>query len=257
MRSPPPVGRATPPMPPLASRITLEAMNRRLRGPAAGAAALAALLLGSYWLRSSLGIEWSAESVRGVVADFGIWGPVAFVALVTFRALLLVPSQILLIAAGLLFGAVAGTIYGALGVTFSGVLWFSLVRFMGREMIASRVPPRLRGSLELAGGAMGATFVGVATAYPFGPISAWHGGAGLTSMSFPSFALAIAMGSTGRAAVYTFFGSTLVGADPGQIALATVLLLAVTAAPLLHPRGRWWVRRLFDPNASLEHKKGP
>ena len=63
--------------------------------------ALTILLAGGTWLRTALGVEWSPESVRATVRDAGIWAPLLFIALVTFRLVILIPSQILLAAAGL------------------------------------------------------------------------------------------------------------------------------------------------------------
>ena len=58
---------------------------------------------------SRLGIEWDPSSVRELVAGLGAWGPVLFVGLLTFRQILLIPSQILLVAGGLCFGIFQGT----------------------------------------------------------------------------------------------------------------------------------------------------
>lgn len=231
----------------------MAAVNREVRNQLTGLGVLAALLGGAYWARQTLGIEWGAESVRDAVAGFGVWGPILLVALLAFRSVLVIPSQVLLIAAGLCFGAVRGTLYGAVGVTLSGVMWFALVRWLGREFVLNRMPPRIRPALDAAGNAMGASFLALATGYPFGPIVAWHAGAGLTGMAFSTFLLAVALGSTVRAATYTFFGSRFAEADLGQILLATGVLLALTGIPLLFPRSRRFVRRLLDPGAALSN----
>lgn len=204
-------------------------------------------LFGFAWLaRDALGIEWSAESVRETVNGFGWWGPVFFVLLTGFRSFLLVPSQIMLVAAGLCFGAGMGTVYGALGLIVSGGLAFGLARWVGREAVLSNVPENMRWAFSAAGSGAGATVVLVGTAYPVGPITAFHAGAGLTAMAIPIFLLALAAGSVVRAAIYAYFGSAILEGDWRILAAGAVLLIAATA-PLLHPRGRTWLRTRFGP----------
>ena len=57
-----------------------------------------------WWLRSSLGIEFNPESIRQYFADLGPIAPFAVYLLVSFRTLLGLPSQLVLVAAGLCFG---------------------------------------------------------------------------------------------------------------------------------------------------------
>ena len=202
---------------------------------------------GFAWLaRGALGIEWSAESVRETVNGFGWWGPVFFVLLTGFRSFLLVPSQIMLVAAGLCFGAGMGTVYGALGLVVSGCVAFGLARWVGREAVLSNVPENMRWAFSAAGSGAGATVVLVGTGYPVGPITAFHAGAGLTAMAIPIFLLALSAGSVVRAAIYAYFGSAIVDGD-WRILTAGALLLLATAAPLLHPRGRTWLKTRFGP----------
>lgn len=240
-----------------AGRYIRRAVHRETRNQLIGLGVLAAVLAGGYAARQALGIEWSPETVRARVADFGLWGPAVFVTLLTFRMVIMIPSQVLLIAAGLCFGALAGTLYGVMGITLSAAIAFGFVRWIGRDVVLSRVPPRLRHLLDSAGRSMGAVFVLLATAYPFGPITAWHAGAGLTGMTFLVFVLAVASGSAVRSLTYTWFGSSLVAADLWQIALATLALGAVTGLPLLHPRSRRFVGEMLNPGRGARDRGAP
>lgn len=206
--------------------------------------------LAGWMARRHLGLEWSAESVREVVAGYGVWGPVAFVALMGVRSALLIPSQILLVAAGLCFGAVAGAVYGGLGILLSGSLAFALARYAGRDAVLANVPASLHRVLDAGAGRAGATALFLGTAYPVGPITAFHAGAGITAMSIPVFLGTLAVASLLRAALYTVFGSTLVDGGGRELLLATALLLAVSALPFAHPRGRAWMRRHWGGEAT-------
>ncbi len=229
-------------------------MNRRIHSadtaPESSRSLLArglapALILGvivglSALARGALGIQWSADSAREFVEGLGWWAPGIFVGLVTFRSFLLIPSSILLPVGGFCFGALAGTFYGAAGVIVSGLLVFGAARWAGRDAVLKRASGRLRGFLALSNTGAAAAVVSLVTAYPFGPITALHTGAGLTRMTFGAFAIALTAGAVVRAAAFSFFGSTVAEGD--GIWLATGLLLGGMALPLVFPRARAWLR---------------
>ena len=123
---------------------------------------------------------------------------------------------------------------------------FLISRWAGREVIESRVPPRLRYLVDLAGSRVGAVFIALGTAYPLSPITSFPLVAGITSMAMPVFALAAATGSLGRAALYTYFGSRLVDADPAQLIGAGALIVAAVVAPLALPAPRAWLLQAFE-----------
>jgi len=190
---------------------------------------------------SRLGIQWSPGSVRDLVADLGGWGPILFVGLMTFRQVILVPSQILLVAGGLCFGVGAGTAYGALGLVLSGTILFLLARYVGKEALLARIPDELKPVLDAAGRRAGPTLIAVGTGYPVGPLTAYHAGAGLTNMPILAFALAVGAGGLVRGLVFTYFGSALVEGMGKPLLLAGLLLLVAASLPMASPRARRWI----------------
>ena len=207
-----------------------------------GAVALFAVFL---TLRRVIGLEFEPESLRGVVEGLGVWAPLAFVGIVAFRVPLGVPSQLVLIGGGLVFGVVQGTLYGAIGLLISGVVLFLASRWAGREAILSRVPGRLRHLFDIAGSRLGAIFIAVGTGYPLGPITTYHLIAGVTRMSLVAFAVALAFGSVVRAAIYTYFGSSLMDGELEQVLLATGVILLAGLVPLAFPTPRRWIQQVF------------
>ena len=204
------------------------------------AALLVAALAIGWYLRASSGIEWDVETARELIEGMGFWGPGIFILLVTFRLVLLVPSQIMLVAAGVCFGFLRGTIYGAAGVALSGLMAFGLARYLGGDAVRKRVPPGLQQALDVASHRTGALVVTIGTAYPIGPLTGYHVGAGLTRMSLSRFSFAVVVGSLIRAALFTFLGSRV--AELGiREAWPSFLILAAFFLPLLHPRVRGWV----------------
>jgi uncharacterized membrane protein YdjX (TVP38/TMEM64 family) len=137
-----------------------------------------------------------------------------------------------------------GTLYGALGLVVSGCVAFGLARWVGRDAVLSSVPENMRWAFSAAGSGGGAAVVLMGTAYAVGPITAFHAGAGLTAMAIPVFLTALSAGAVVRAAIYAYFGSAILDGD-WRILAAGALLLAAAAAPLLHPRGRTWLKTRF------------
>jgi len=208
-------------------------------------AVLGALLLAALAGRSALDVEWSVEGVRGLVQRLGVWGPIGFVLLVGLRTPLLLPSQLLLTAAGICFGTPLGTLYGGAGLLLSGILAFGFTRWLGAQELRRRVPAGFRRTLEAAGNRGGAVVLALASGYPVGPITLLHATAGLTSMGVATFVAAAGAGGLARAATYAYFGSNLTEGRWLQAALA-VGVLGLSLLPLLHPRVRAWVRRQFE-----------
>jgi uncharacterized membrane protein YdjX (TVP38/TMEM64 family) len=204
------------------------------------ASALAIALAIGWYLRARSGIEWDVEAARALVEGMGFWAPGIFILLVAFRMILLVPSQVMLVAAGVCFGFLWGTIYGAVGVILSGLMAFGVARYLGGDILRRRVPLGLQRALDLASRQTGAVLVTIGTAYPIGPLTGYHMGAGLTSMSLSLFLSALTLGSLIRAALFTFLGSRV--AELGiREAWPAFLILIVFFLPLLHPRVRSWM----------------
>jgi uncharacterized membrane protein YdjX (TVP38/TMEM64 family) len=218
-------------------------MPRRKLALALGAVALLAAF---FVLRRALGIELRPDTIRAAVDEMGVWAPLVFVGIVAFRIPLMVPSALILIAGGLVFGSIEGTLYGATGLVISALVLFLTSRWAGREAVEARLPARLRAPLEVAGSRAGALFIAVGTAYPISVISAYPLLAGVTGMALPVFLLAVGTGSLGRAALYTYFGSSLADADAGQLAVAGALVLAAMLAPLVFPGSRAWLLQAVE-----------
>jgi uncharacterized membrane protein YdjX (TVP38/TMEM64 family) len=205
--------------------------------PVLGVALVAVILT----LRRAMGIELHPDSMRVMVAGLGIWAPLVFVGIVVFRIPRMVPSAVVLVAGGLLFGTALGTLYGAVGLVVSALVVFFTARWAGRAAIETRVPERFRYLLDIAASRAGAVFIAVGSAYPMSPITTYHLVAGVTGMHVAWFLLAAAIGCAGRAALYTYFGSSLLEADPLGMAIAGGLLLAALVVPLAFPPSRLWL----------------
>jgi uncharacterized membrane protein YdjX (TVP38/TMEM64 family) len=225
-------------------------MLRRRIGIAIGVLALIAAVAA---MRRALGLELEPESIRASVDRLGVWGPLVFVTIVALRIPLGVPSAIALIGGGLVFGSLEGTLYGAAGLLISGLFVFLGSRWAGREAVEARVPVRMRHLLDMSGSRIGVVLLALGSAYPLSPITGFQLLAGVTGMGLPPFVLAAGTGSLGRAALYTYFGSKLVDADPVELIGAGALFLVVLLLPLALPAPRaWLLQAIAGPDQGSE-----
>lgn len=215
------------------------ATKRHGRRAAAVVTAVGLAALSGFFVRESLQIDWNAESVRTLVEHAGMWGPAVFLVLMTFRFAVLIPSPILLTAAGICFGVVAGTVYGGLGLLASALLKFAIAKLLGRERLLERLPQATRRRLAVANSGLGVGFVGIASGYPVGPAGVVHVGAILSGMRVLPFTLAVGVGSVVRAGTFSYFGNAITEGE-GLLPAAGVLIV-VALLPLLVPRWRAWV----------------
>lgn len=189
----------------------------------------------AYVLTVSIGID----GLERLVAQAGIWGPLAVIAL-KMTTIIIVP-----LSGGPVY-AIAGAAFGfwqGLAITFIGdVLGFSvafyLSRIFGRKIINVFVPRAQLPFIEkfLAQGSVLKSFLKARLAFSgFPEVFAYA--AGLTAISFPIFIVAQMALHTPVAALVVLFGNALLAGNPLYFIGATIvaLLLAVV--------GGWWFKR--------------
>ncbi len=206
---------------------------------AALAAVLLALGLLSIPVRDRLDLEWSVASLRELVERAGFWGPVLYVGILTFRFAVLVPSSILLTAAGLCFGAIPGALYATLGLSLSALLKYGVASIAGRDFLLRQVPERMRARLAVGSRRASAGGLGLVCAYPFGPKHVFQLAAILSGMSLLRYVAAVGLGASFRAGAFAGLGEAL--ATGAGLLWITAGLLAVGSLPLLVPGWRRWL----------------
>jgi uncharacterized membrane protein YdjX (TVP38/TMEM64 family) len=202
---------------------------------------LVMLFLTGHAVRTYLGLELSVDSLQDRVQRMGWKGPAVFVGLVTFRQFLALPSWIILPSGGLAFGGALGTVLGTLGIVLSGGLKFGLARGVGREWVRPHLGARyhrLEAQIESAG----AWVVAAVTGHPAGPMAAFHWAAGLSSIAFGPFLIALAGAGFVRAALCSYFGAALARPGTAEFWLMTAVFSGAMLLPFASRRMR---RRVF------------
>ena len=206
-------------------------------------AALAAVACGlgllSVFVRDALALEWSVASLRELVGRAGWWGPLFYIGVLTFRFAVLVPSSILLTAAGICFGAVPGALYATVGLTLSSLLKYAIASIAGRDFLLRQLPVNWRSRLAVGDLRSTAGGLAVVCAYPLGPKHVFQIAAILSGMSFVRYVVAVSAGATFRAGAFSFLGDA-VATGQGIVLLSSILLL-IAVIPLAVPTWRRWL----------------
>ncbi|MEE9607929.1 MAG: VTT domain-containing protein [Myxococcota bacterium] len=191
--------------------------------------------------RTRLAFDFSPESIQAYVRGLGMMGPLIYLALLTFRHFLLLPSVIVLTAGGLVFGAALGTLLGGAGITLTALMGYALARGIGGDWVRKRFGARYQ-RYEKRGKTASLMLAGLVTAHPIGPMTPFHWAAGFSSVAWLPFLLAVAVAAFVRAFSYALFGAALL--EPGSQAfyVSTLLLVGLALLPLAHPAFR---RRAF------------
>ena len=84
------------------------------------------------------------EALRDVLRGWGVWGPLAFVALFTFVQPLGLPGHVFIIGAALLWEAPAAFALALVGATLAQTAAFYFYRYVAHDWAQARIPERLR-----------------------------------------------------------------------------------------------------------------
>jgi uncharacterized membrane protein YdjX (TVP38/TMEM64 family) len=217
--------------------------SESLLGPLLGLGAVLGFLLLGYLIRDRFGMELSPAGVQDAVARLGWSGPFVFFGLVMFRQFLAIPSWLLLPAGGLCFGTALGTALGGGALFVSGCMKFWVARWAGRAWFRRHFGERFR-RLEDRVDRLGPVVIGLSTAHPLGILAPFHWGAGLSSIRFAPFALAIVLGAPIRAFAFSALGATIIDPATPEFRAVCFGLGAVILVPLAIPavRRRLWGR---------------
>ena len=84
-----------------------------------------------------------AETLSDTLDSFGIWAPVAFIALFALATVAFLPGMVFALAGGVIFGPVLGTLYNLTGATIGAVLAFMAARYVASGWVREKAGPRL------------------------------------------------------------------------------------------------------------------
>lgn len=74
--------------------------------------------------------------IQSWVQQFGVWGPIVFIAAYTLRTLTFFSATVFTVAAGIIFGPYLGLLYAFIGANLSANLAYLVGRYFGKDVVA-------------------------------------------------------------------------------------------------------------------------
>ena len=206
-----------------------------VRAGLVGAALVVVLLAVAYLLLRETGLLatlMNPEALHARVLEWGLWGPMAIIGLMTLAVLVSpIPSAPIALAAGAAYGHGWGALYVLLGAQLGAMAAFAFARIVGAATVHRWFGERL--SMGLIGSQntlMGVVFV--TRLLPFLSFDIVSYFAGLTVLSFWRFSLATLAGIAPSSFLLAHFGMELGTGEPDRILLSVIALGGLTLVPI-------------------------
>jgi uncharacterized membrane protein YdjX (TVP38/TMEM64 family) len=152
---------------------------------------LLAIVASISMLVRTLPVDRAIQSSQGVVAGFGVAGPLVFGAAYIVAGLLFVPGSALTLSSGALFGLFWGTIIASASSTATAAIAFLLARYLARSTVHRAAKGNARfAAIDRAIGLGGWKIVALLRLSPAVPYSLGNYLYGLTSIRFGPYVLA-------------------------------------------------------------------
>ena len=206
-----------------------------VRAGLVGGAILMALLAAAYVVMQKTGlleIIMNPEALHERVLQWGLWGPLAIIGLMTLAILVSpIPSAPIALAAGAAYGHGWGALYVLLGAQSGAMAAFAIARFVGAATVHRWFGERL--SMGWVGSQNTLTgIVFVTRLLPFLSFDIVSYFAGLTVLSFWRFSLATLAGIAPSSFLLAHFGKELGTGDTDRILFSTIALGGLTLVPI-------------------------
>lgn len=188
------------------------------------------------WAWTQGGVSWSPEALAELIASYGILSRGVYVGMMVLRPFMLTPFWVMVAAGGALFGAKQGILLATLGATLHGAFFFTSARVLGRNIVARHVVGRAAVAIDVLG-ERGARYLAALLPIPGMPLTATFAAAGLSSMRFGHFLVAIMIGLFPRTVLYSFGGESFAERHWTRL-LFVAVAVAVAAAFAIKYRSR-------------------
>lgn len=191
----------------------------------------------AYWVNQNTNILQSIsnpDTVKQFVADLGLFGPIAIIALMTIAVVFSpLPSAPIAMVSGAIFGHLIGAIYVIIGAEAGALIAFFIARAVGRDYLVrwfgSSINTGLLGSQNAL---MFAIFA--SRLMPFVSFDLMSYAAGLSALKLWRFAIATFAGIIPASLFLTHFGGAMATGSGSEALWSSLALGAVTGLPLIY-----------------------
>jgi uncharacterized membrane protein YdjX (TVP38/TMEM64 family) len=171
--------------------------------------------------------------IKEKILMFGMLAPFAYMLAYAVATVVFVPGAPLTIAGGALFGPIFGTLYTVVGATAGAVLAFILTRTIGRGFVGDLEGEKWK-KLSKYDKKMEENGLGAVLFLRFVPLFPFNGlnfALGLTKVKFKDYFWGTIIGILPGSFAYVYLGDSLASPSVWKIALAILLLSALSFAP--------------------------
>ena len=179
----------------------------------------------------------TSQGIQSLIASFGIFAPIAYIALFALLPVVFFPVAVLAVAGGLLFGLVWGSVYTLIGAAINCAVMFLLSRSVGRKCVQSlveqRVSPSWQARLKRADGRSGFLLLILLRLIPAVPYGLINYAFGLSEMRFWPYMLASVIGIIPGTLVFINLGDKALDLTSPSFWIAIALIIALFVVTLL------------------------
>ncbi|MFC1561750.1 TVP38/TMEM64 family protein [candidate division KSB1 bacterium] len=183
--------------------------------------------------------DFSPERIQEFILGFGMFAPVAYLAIYTSRGIVVViPVLVMSLLSGVVFGVWWGWLLNVLGATLNSCVSFLAARFFGRGFIES-IPLLKSGKLKTfdeKAAEHGFKAVLFMRLVPLFQYDAVNFGWGLSKIKFRDYALASFIGMIPGGFITNFLGSSLDNWKSPQFFIAVGAFIALMFVPFIYKK---------------------
>ena len=168
------------------------------------------------------------ETLREIIAPFGIFAPVTFIIIYIVFNVLCIPAAPLIVLGGALFGIMNGIIYVWIGALLGSMCAFIISRFLARKSIRIFLKDRSKHISVFDAELQRRGFVTTALLrlLPVSPFTIVNYILGLSNVSFKDYVSGTAIGIIPGTIVYTYFLNSFISGQQSRIVFGSCMLIA-------------------------------
>ncbi len=180
------------------------------------------------------------EGVRDYIAGFGVLAPIVSILLMVLQSILApIPAFLITFSNALVFGWVKGAILSWTGAMIGASICFAIARFLGRDVAVKYAGKSQLESVDSYFEKYGKVSILVARLLPFMPFDPISYGAGLTNMSFTSFAIATGLGQLPATIIYSYFAGNITTQAKGILwGMCAMFIISATFMTIKTRKGK-------------------
>ena len=202
------------------------------------------------YIKNKYGITFNESAINDFqiwIKNLGIYAPLIFILLVTFRIFIGLSSHIVLIIGGLVFGSIGGIFLGAIGLSLSAVFFYFIGKSLGKNWFKNKFK-KTHLIIEEKINLYGLLSVFLITAHPLGPQTPINFAAGVMNLPIMKYVLIILIATPIRATFYSILGATILTLSITKIIMVTFGLILIGLLPI-------YISNLNDAGLDLINKK--